>query len=103
MGAGQESFFNDDTNKWEIHDVVYFPMYAPVLTKKHQERVRTQNQAKMRMMNERDKYHFAQALEAIEDVKVDSVPRYELIKTKVRAVGQDNKRHQKTLPAGCQV
>ena len=30
VGSGTEKFYDQDTAKWEVHDVVYFPMYAPL-------------------------------------------------------------------------
>jgi hypothetical protein len=80
-------------------------MYAPVESESHQSKIKRKHELKLTQYKSQKKELLAyqQSILDIEDFSEDNAPTIELIKTKVRAVGRENKKHQKTIPTGCQV
>ena len=112
VGAGTEKFFDEESRQWKQCEVVYFPMYAPLSTKqkkqKFDEYLRRTNDMSLpekRILME-ELRTVEMTLEQVEELKDGGLtPEHfeiELIKTKVRAVGENNKSFQRTLPVGVQ-
>lgn len=101
VGIGQERFYDEESNEFQSFDVVYFPMFSPVSTDKQREKLKKHHERKLKTMNDNEKHKFNNARSLVEDAPEPQ--QIELVKVKVRAVGAENKHHQRTMPIGCEV
>ena len=121
VGLGEEKFFDYEEEAWKVLPCVYFPMYAP-LTEKQAKTKKSEYKKKMGQMIAKERNIFHEEVEAVEASPPDGTENlkeelldqselrqskkelefsFEFVKTKVRALGAENKKHQRTLPAGC--
>jgi len=66
-------------------------MFAPVMSTKHEKQLAHKREVDMKNMNHQDAFAYKEALKDVEDISEGKLQVYELIKTKIRGVGADNK------------
>lgn len=99
IGLGQEKFLDEETQTWQSFDVIYFPMFAPVLGKKQKDQTNKSRDALLKFSDKAMQIKLNKAWEEVEDGDEGSLTM-KLVKCKIRAAGKENKRYQRTMPIG---
>ena len=82
VGLGQENFFNEETSQWDSIDVVYFPMFSPFMTDKARKSHQKFVADRVEKSHPKEQSSVKEAFDHIESED------YELVKVKIRGVGQ---------------